>query len=180
MKISLLVVTVIILYGCENSQTQSSREFDITRPLFTDDSTIYILTRRKDGANYTYKGKDTIDIETLKQQGEYLIDRHRVYNIYEIEDETLILTMEGIDKSSFHVLEYSMYAKDKNHVYSRNGIIDNADVATFEAVRIKNKKTGSFAYGRDKKNYYFWDQIVTDTIGFGEIIRKHKQLKVKQ
>jgi len=115
--------------------------------------------------------KEDIDHESLVDYGEFLMDKNKVYRRYNTSDETLILELENVDRNSFMPLGNSIYGKDKQHVFSsRNGIIEGADVGTFEAIHVETND--GVAYGKDKNNYYFWNQVVSDTVGFAEILRQ--------
>ncbi len=60
----------------------------------------------------------------------------------------------GADKESFQVLSYD-YAKDKNNVYYRGAIIENADPLTFESL------DPYFAYySQDKQYVYYQGKVV--------------------
>jgi hypothetical protein len=114
---------------------------------------------------------ESADRKTLKDFGEYLTDTNKVYHRYETDDEVLILELEGADRPTFQTFGSSIYAKDKHHVYdSRHGVIEKADVNTFQVVNIESN--GRVAYGKDKDNYFFWNGVVTDTIGFGDLLKK--------
>jgi len=118
-----------------------------------------------------YKSSQGIDHETLVDYGEFLTDKNKVYRRYDTSDEVLILELQNVDLETFKPFGNSIYARDKCNIFSsRNGIIEEADVESFEAINIE--VNGRLAYGKDKDNYFFWDQIVTDTIGFSEELKK--------
>lgn len=136
----------------------------------TSDSTYFHLTCF-DGTAYLKKMNVPIDIQSIEDLGEFLVDKNNVYRYYDTSDGRLIFELEEADRNSFKTFGNSIYAKDKYHVFdSRHGIIEMADVETFKAIRIESN--GRRAYGMDKNNYYFWNQIVTDTVGFGAILKK--------
>jgi hypothetical protein len=137
-----------------------------------DNDTIFILTDVARDRAYTCKTSGKLDLRTLKNYGESLTDTNGVYRIYDIDGETLIFDLEA-DLHSFQTFGNSMYARDKYHIYhARDGILENADIETFEAIYIKDQ--GRIADGRDKNNYYFWSEIVTDTVGFGKNMNKSR------
>ena len=108
---------------------------------------------------------DSIDIETLIDHGEFLTDKNRVYRKYDTSDGTIILELEKVDRNSFRTIGSSIYAKDINYVFdSRHGIIEMADPRTFDTIRFVTDD-GAIIYGKDKFNYYFWNEIIKlDTI----------------
>jgi len=115
--------------------------------------------------------EDSIDAKTLVDHGEFLTDKKRVYYKYMTSDCVLIYELDSVDRKSFVTFENSIYAKDKNHVFdSRNGILRNADLETFQTILIETKD-GRISYAKDKNNYYFRDKIITDTIGFSKFLR---------
>lgn len=106
-----------------------------------------------------------LNLETAVDYGEWLVDDSTVFAWYETSDGRLLVELESADRASFVVLDSSIYAKDKYHVYdTRNGIIENADLETFEAIKIE--VDGRVAYGKDQDNYFFWNEILSDTSGF--------------
>lgn len=163
----LLLVGVAMWYYYQNLETYG--HYSLFPKL--DNDAIFILTDEATGKAYTYKTDRKPDLHTLKIYGEYLTDKNGVYRTYDIDGETLVFDLAA-DLQTFQTFGNSMYAKDKYHVYdSRNGILEEADVNTFEAVYME--LNGKVADGKDKNKYYLWSEIVTDTTGFGEII-KHK------
>lgn len=111
-----------------------------------------------------------IDRASLKDYGEFLTDTNSVYRRYDTSDEVILLELEGADRATFRTFGNSPYARDKNWVYdSRHGRVEAADVETFRPIEISSG--GRMAYGKDKNNYFFWNQVVEDTTGFGEILK---------
>lgn len=134
-----------------------------------DDSTKYVLTIDGDDNGYTFDANYKFDLPTLVNYDEFLVDKHRAYRKYFISDDCVIIEMD-VDLASFRVLGNSIYAKDKNHVYDcRHGRISTADVKSFVDVP---SEISSHITGRDKNHYYFWDEIIRDTAGFGELFKK--------
>ena len=160
--INFLVFTLFI--GCKDIDEKTSSEFSLKKRLFDSAD---ILTHKSSGKTYTCRSNNPIDIKTLKDLGEFLIDKNRVYSFYDISDGILILELDDADRTSFRTYGTSIYGRDKNYVYSsRNGRMESADVKSFEVVNING-----IEYGKDKNNYFFWDKIVLDTTGFSELIK---------
>jgi len=127
-------------------------------------STYHLLTCRYDGLPYLHQLDETIDIESLEDYGEFLADRNYVYFKYLISDGFRIFRLDTADRPTFRSFGKTIYARDKNHIYdSRHGIIENADLESFRPIAV-DRETGGSSYGRDKDNYFFWDEIVEDTI----------------
>ena len=168
-RISILAIATILLLGCGFNRIESVGKYSVYSKL--DDSSTNVLVISGDETSYSYKAKLNIDYATLVDYGEFLADKNKVYRYYETSDVTLILELDGADRASFEALGNSIYAKDKNNVYnSRNGIVEKADVETFVPIHID---TGDkLAHGKDKNHYFFWSQIVTDTVGFSETLKK--------
>jgi len=100
-----------------------------------------------------------------------LTDKKRVYYKYMTSDCALVYELDSVDRKSFVTFGNSNYAKDKNHVFdSRNGILRNVDLETFQTILIETED-GRIAYAKDKNNYYFWNKIITDTVGFSKLLR---------
>jgi hypothetical protein len=124
----------------------------------SDNPSLYILEVEDDNETYSYSAEIRLNLKTLVNYNAFLVDKYRAYGKYEMDDGCRIFPINEADMTTFHVLENSMYAKDKNHVYfSRNGILEGADVKTFE---VKNGR------GWDKDNFFQWDQI--DNRGFSD------------
>jgi len=137
------------------------------------DSTFHFLTCRYDGLAYLNQLSETIDIESLKDYGEFWTDKNFVYYEYLISDGVQFYRLDTADISSFESFGKTVYAKDKNHIYdSRHGIIKEADIESFKPIAI-NKETGTSSYGKDKNNYFFWNEIVQDTIE----LKKHLKIE---
>jgi hypothetical protein len=130
-----------------------------------DDGTNFILTCDSDGQMYLRQIQTKIDMVTAQKLGQYWIDRNNVYGNYNTSDGEMLYKIEEADVKSFQNLGNSIYGKDKNYVYdTRYGIIKYADLKTFKPIYKKGEITSS--YGRDKNNYFFWNEIVVDTIEF--------------
>lgn len=155
---------------------QPSNEYKFVKPnIYKNirDSTFHFLTCRDDGLAYLNQLSETIDIESLKDYGEFWKDKNFVYYEYLISDGVQFHRLNIADRVSFESFGKTVYAKDKNHIYdSRHGIIKEADLESFKPIAI-DKETESSAYGKDKNNYFFWNEIVQDTIEL------KKYLKIK-
>ncbi|QNR25112.1 DKNYY domain-containing protein [Croceimicrobium hydrocarbonivorans] len=141
----------------------------------TIDSSLVYETFAVDIGKVYHPVPNNLNIETANDYGEWLIDDRTVFAWYNTSDGRLLNELEIADRATFLVLDSSIYGKDKNHVYdTRHGIIEKADLETFEAVKIE--VDGRVAYAKDKDNYFFWDEIVTDTLGFA---KEYRKLKIK-
>ena len=155
----------LVLTSCFQNKIETYGKYCVFRKI--DDSLTSILTIEGDNRLYTFESKLEIDIESLEDYGEFLKDKNKVYRKYDISDRSLILELNDVDKESFQTIGISIYARDNYHVFdSRNGLIDSADVNSFEIVEINN----SF-FGKDRYNYFFWNRIIKDTIGFEKLIK---------
>ncbi|HET7732450.1 MAG TPA: DKNYY domain-containing protein [Paludibacter sp.] len=154
----ILILTFITLTSCE--KVEKFGNFTTYKKL--DDKTTYILEIKGDSRNYSYQSDLNLDIKTLKDLGEFLTDTNKVYRKYDISDGTLILELENVDKRTFSTFGKSIYARDNKHIFdSRNCEITKADLESFRPVELKIN--GHEVTGRDKTNYYFWNEIVSDT-----------------
>lgn len=149
------------------SEYQPTNEFEFVKLNIyrqKNDSIFYFLTCRYDGLAYLNQLSETIDIESLKDYGEFWTDKNFVYYEYLISDGVQFYRLDTADRATFKSFGKTIYAKDKSHIYdSRHGIIKEADLESFKPIAI-NKETGISSYGKDKYNYFFWDEIVQDTI----------------
>lgn len=128
------------------------------------DSTHYFLTCSYDGLAYLNQLVNTVDIESLEDHGEFWTDKNYVYYEYLISDGVQFYQLDSVDRATFESFGKTIYAKDKNYIYdSRHGIIKEADLESFQPIAT-NKETGLSSYGKDKNNYFFWNEIVKDTI----------------
>ncbi|WP_196890180.1 DKNYY domain-containing protein [Aureivirga sp. CE67] len=147
-------------------------KFNIYRDL--TDSTLVYETFTEDIGKVYHPLPEKLDIETVQNYDEWLIDDNFIFAWYNTSDGRLLIELEIADRESFKVLNNSIYAKDKNHVFdTRHGIVEKADLESFEGVNIEVE--GRIAYGKDKNNYFFWETITTDTLGFGKAYKKLKQ-----
>ena len=170
MKGLFIFINLIIFnfIGC-NHHIDTYEEFSVYRKI--DDNTINILINKIDHKSYSFNSNLKIDIKTLEDHGDFFTDKDRVYYKYDLSDATLIMELEEVDRKSFQTFGNSIYAKDKYHVFdSRHGIVKDADVGTFRAIKIEFD--GRIAYGKDKGNYFVWEKIVTDTVGFGKALEE--------
>lgn len=167
-----IIILLLIISSCRNPIEETDKfEFFLK----TDDSTTLIIHNKISSEYFTYHNfkENPIDILSLKNESSFLTDKMMVFRKYEISDDCLIIAAPEIDRTSFVAFNNSIYRKDKNYVYDcRNGKIQNADVYSFESLKIETKT--STAYGKDKNNYYFWDKVVTDTIGFSKLYKEWK------
>jgi len=159
-KIITFIVTIIVLIAC--NKIDSTEKYTIYSKV--DDSSTYILIIKGDSRTYSYKSDLKIDIKTLKDYGEFLTDNNKVYRKYDISDETIILELEDVDRKTFSTFGTTIYAHDKYNIFdSRDGKIVTADVESFRPV--KTRLNNQIVTGKDKNNYYFWDEILSDTSG---------------
>jgi hypothetical protein len=121
MKPQLFLPSIIIVAIFSCNKVASYGKYNVYRKL--DDPSTYILVVDGDPDRYSYKAKLNIDIKTLEDLGEFLVDKNHVYTKYETDGVTLILALEEADRATFRVMPDSQYAKDKSHVFHyRNGI----------------------------------------------------------
>ena len=134
--------------------------------------TVSILTCDIEGEMYYRDVQTEIDIYTAIKKGEFWIDENHVYGNYETSDGEMPHKIEDADVKSFQSLKNSVFGIDKDYVYStRHGKIEFADSRTFKPI-FPSKGSTTTAYGRDKTNYFFWDEIIEDTIEFKKYIKK--------
>jgi DKNYY family len=116
-----------------------------------DAPSVYVLTIEGENEGCSYSSNISLDLKTLINYSAFLVDKNGAYVKYEIDGGCIIIPIEDVHLPTFQVIDDSMYAKDKNHVYfSRNGIIDNADANSFEVIN---------GQGKDKNNFYYWGEI---------------------
>lgn len=110
----------------------------------------YAVYYAKDKNNiYTgIKKLEGVDPETFEISGIYAKDKHRVFCL----ESGIPREMNSADPKTFEYLELS-HAKDKNHAFWVNEIIDLADPITFEVI--------NYDYAKDK-NYVFWRNKVVE------------------
>jgi len=165
-----IIFFLIVLVSC-NTPIEETDNFEFFLQL--DDYTTLIIHDKVLDEYYTYHNyKDVpIDIYSLKNESSFFTDKLMIYRKYNTSDSCLIIAAPEIDRASFLALEHSVYGKDKNYVYDcRNGVIPKADINSFETLDAKT----SNATGKDKNNYYFWNQILKDTINFRASSKKHQ------
>ena len=149
-------------------QKQERPDFYKYHPEFKIDTQIPKAVLRSD---WIIKA-DSINRETLVDHGEFLTDKNRVFYKYDFSDGLMILELGEADRETFRTFGNSIYARDNTHIFdSRHGIIEQADLETFHVAHIEMEDK-IMKFGKDKFNYYFWDEIVADTVGFSEMTRK--------
>jgi len=137
-----------------------------------DQSLVYETMAEGLGKVY-FPAPPDLNIKELVDYGEWLCDDSKVYNWYDTSGGRLLIESDSLDRATFRALGSSIYAVDQNYVYdSRHGRIQEADVETFEVIKIEVE--GRVAYAKDRNHYYFWDQIVNDTLGFKQAYRLYK------
>jgi hypothetical protein len=121
--------------------------------------TLYMTCETERGVVFHQLPYD-IHFESFESLGEYAVDKDAVYHYYMTSSGNKILLLEGADRASFQVFEGTIYAKDNRYVYdSRHGIIEEADLETFEPLLDFDIKP----LAKDKHHIYFWDKIIEDT-----------------
>ena len=65
--------------------------------------------------------------------------------------------IEGADAKTFEVFEDGEYAKDKNNVYYKENVLNEADPKSFKLLT-----KISYGLGKDKNNLYFWENKVNN------------------
>jgi len=124
---------------------------------------IYVLTCDYDGHLYLRPIKMKLDFESIKQDGQFWVDKNHVYGNYDTSDGEMIYRIKEADVRTFETFGNSIYAKDKNHIYdTRHGKLENVDKRTFTPIYKKGES--STAFGKDKSHFYFWDEIIEDSI----------------
>ena len=83
-----------------------------------------------------------------KDEKHFFYDHNLDYNGHPRPESFDAIEIQDIDSASFEVLEHG-YAKDKNNVFYKGNIINNADTETFKVVPCA---TGDFA--KDKQYFY--------------------------
>jgi len=110
--------------------------------------------------------KSVIDTTTFRHLGStFYKDKRNVYHYYDMAGGGRFSIYEGVDYKTFKVIGDS-YAKDKDHIYGeRHGILENVDYKTFITLK------GAGPYAKDKKGYYFWDDLIYTKQGLKDSIR---------
>lgn len=140
----------------------------------TKDATQHFLTCDEGGKPYLRLIEGKLDIESLVDHGEFWTDKFKVYYEYSTSDGVNIYELKNVDRSSFTALGNSIYGKDKNHVFdSRHGIVEEADLDSFKPI-FKDSLKSSTSYAKDKNNYFFWDEVITDSIALKDIRLSYK------
>jgi hypothetical protein len=86
--------------------------------------------------------------------GKYKKKQGKIYFSYWASPgDKIVLEVEGVDAKSFATLRFKGYAADKNHVYWRGRIIENADANTFKPL--------SWSYSIDGKHVFYKDKILS-------------------
>lgn len=144
---------LFFLASC-HSKVDSYGVYSVYKKL--DDTSINILVVDTQENGYSYRSNINIDLPSLSNYSQFMVDKNKAYGKYEMDGDCKLIPIAEVDIETFQVLNNSIYAKDKNHVYEcRNGIIEKADVNSFV---VDNN-----GVGRDKDNEYFWDKVVRDT-----------------
>ena len=119
------------------------------------DSVFYNVTCDSDGLAYLRPLNDSIHILSVEDLGQFWVDKNWVYYKYTSSDGVQIIKLKGADRETFTSFGNTIYGKDKNHIFdSRHGIVEGADIETFEAIDI-DRSTGVTVYGKDRYNYFF-------------------------
>lgn len=162
----ILYLFLIGLISCQNEIARTEK-YVLYKKI--DNKKTHILKIIGDKRRYAVSKELNIDIFTLEDFSEFMSDKNKVYRKYDIDNETVLLELNDVDVLSFEVYPSSVYCRDSKHVFdSRNGMITTADVSTFEPLKSNDKGVTA----KDKKNYYFWNQIVKDATGFAILFRK--------
>lgn len=137
------------------------------------DSSHYYVTCREDGLAILRILDKSFDIKSMQDHGEFWTDRKSVYSKYLTSDGIIIQPLEQVDRATFRTFGRTVYASDKSNIYdSRHGIVRNVDLKSFRVIAV-NDKTGKSVYGRDKNNFFFWNEIVEDTVE----LKKHLEIE---
>ena len=104
----------------------------------------------------------------------YWIDKMHVYGYTPMSDGGTIFLHRDADRKSFMVYGKTEYAKDKNHVYYHNSIIEDADSKTFKL--INNKEIAGLAFDKNYF-YYFGDRLTEKEINEYKLSKYRKKKK---
>lgn len=155
-KITAFLGISIVLATFSCTEIESHGIFSIHQNL--GDKDIHFLVIKGENTSYDFDTSVRLDLKTLKNLGEYIVDKSNAYGKYDIDGSAYLNKLAGVDIRSFQVIKNSVYAKDKNYVYtSRQGQIKEADVNSFEVM----PDTIKWPMAKDKYNYYFWNEVVT-------------------
>lgn len=146
---------------------QQNEDFELIKLniyLRKTDSTFHLLTCDFDGQAYHRQLDKTVDVVSLDDHGEFWTDRNYIYYEYLTSDGIQLHRLDTADRATFKTFGKTIYARDKDHIYdSRHGIVNMADLDSFRPIVI-DKESGASVYAKDKYNYFFWDEIVEDTV----------------
>jgi len=124
---------------------------------------LYYCTCEHDVGIVYHEVQHDVDLATWNVLGSFAVDKNKVYSFYLMSSGLKIHELAIADKETFEVFNGTMYAKDKNNVYySRNGIIDNADLNSFKPLDAIALET-DIPLAKDNKRLYMWDEVLTDT-----------------
>ena len=149
------VCFILFTYSC--TEIESHGIFSIHQNL--DDEDIHFLVIKGENTSYHFDMSVKLDLKTLKNLGEYIVDKSNAYGKYDMDGSAYLNKLAGVDIRSFQVIKNSVYAKDKHNIYtSHYGQIRNVDIESFEVINNSNSE----ALAKDKYNYYFWDEVINN------------------
>jgi len=96
------------------------------------------------------------DNYTLFVKRNELTEISRIHNLYKNDVYCLSLRIIDADHKTFKVFKdcEEMYARDKDHVFSRSQIIKDADIASFQVINAQ--------FAKDKNHVYFFERRLQD------------------
>lgn len=151
------------LNNLENHRLNDKDLEHIKLNFYNKDNKIYYTTCEVDLGVVLYELQYDIDIGSFENLGSFGIDVNRVYSYYLMSSGLVIHSLEIADRETFEVFEGTMYGRDKNNIYySRSGIIEGADLNSFEPLDSK-KLENNVPMARDKNHLYIWDEVFYDT-----------------
>lgn len=115
------------------------------------------------GCDSTARKIDYKDPDKFEYYDSYPEDIFRIDNLIYIRG--LLFLKDVVDVNTFEVLDYSYY-KDKNHVYYKESLLQDADPVSFELINMKYAKDKNHVFGEGKLlSDYKPDDFVKDSWG---------------
>jgi hypothetical protein len=119
--------------------------------------------------------RDVVDTSTFRELGHgYYTDTNHIYFHFARSDGGSLFIVDGAHKPTFRVLSY-YYTVDSFHVYSRGGLLSEADARTFVAplaVRIDTTIETVPWLGRDRYHYFDGE----DSLSEDEVLERRIEL----
>jgi len=93
----------------------------------------------------------------------YYRDKNHIYYYFQMMDGGTFFIVWKADPNSFKVLDSSYYGKDKQNVFCRGGLLEQADTKTFSVVSQPDKRVYSWT-AKDKSHTYDGADIVNTEV----------------